>query len=512
MIDGVIIMQYTNILQYLEETVLKVPDKPAFCAQDSTLTFRQTYESSRAVGSFLYQKGYYKKPVVVFMKKTPEAIAAYLGVIYAGCFYVALDEEMPKHRIELIIQTVKAGMVICDETTGEMIREYGFDGEVCQYSQIIQTGIDEEALEKVRDAQTDIDPIYAVFTSGSTGVPKGVLACHRSVIDYIENLSEVLQFDSDTVYGNQAPFYFDAALKEIVPTMKFGATTHIIPKSLFMFPIKLVEFLNEHKINTICWAASALTIVSSFRTFEKIRPEYIKRVVFVGEVFPIKQLNMWKEVLPDALFVNLYGPTETTGVCCYYKVDREFALDETLPVGRPFHNTSILLLNDDLTQTPFGEVGEICVKGTCLTLGYYNNPEKTREAFIQNPLNDMYPETIYRTGDLGRYNERGELCYVSRKDYQIKHMGHRIELGEIEVVVNMHKGIRTNCCIFDDIKKKIVLYYVGDATRAEVAEFTKEKLPRYMFPNVIVQLENMPYTANGKIDRVLLKNKYNEEK
>ncbi|MBQ9030453.1 MAG: amino acid adenylation domain-containing protein [Parasporobacterium sp.] len=505
-------MQITNLLEYLEQTVTEVPDKAAFCGEESTLTFRQVSCHSRRIGSFLANKGFYKKPVVVFMKKTPQALAAYFGVIYAGCFYVALDEEMPRHRIELIIQTVEAEAVICDETTAPMIRDYGYEGDVWLYQEAIAEEEDAACLAKIRDQQTDTDPVYAVFTSGSTGVPKGVLACHRSVIDYIENLSEVLGFDRDTVFGNQAPFYFDAALKEVIPTLKFGATTWIIPKSLFMFPIKLVEFLNEHRINTICWAASALTIVSSFKTFDKVKPEYVKRVVFVGEVFPIKQLNAWKEALPDALYVNLYGPTETTGVCCYYKVDREFALDETLPVGRPFHNTSILLLKEDNTPAETGEVGEICVRGTCLTLGYYNNPEKTRESFVQNPLNPMYPETIYRTGDLGKYNDRGELCYVSRKDYQIKHMGHRIELGEIEVVVNMHKGIRTNCCLFDDIKKKIVLYYVGDATRAEVAEFTKEKLPRYMFPNVITQLESMPYTANGKIDRVSLKNMYNEGK
>lgn len=501
-------MQITNILEYLEQTVENAGAKVAFSSEEHALTFRQLYDESRSTGTFLAKKGFYRQPVVVFMRKTPRAISAFLGVIYAGCFYVALDEEMPKHRIELIIRTVNAQAVICDEDTVSLIREYGFDKEVFQYADMAGAGADDDVLQGIRDRQTDTDPIYAVFTSGSTGVPKGVLACHRSVIDYIENLSDVLGFDSETVYGNQAPFYFDAALKEIVPTLKFGATTYIIPKSLFMFPIKLVEFLNEHRINTICWAASALTIVSSFRTFEKVKPEYLKRVVFVGEVFPVKQLNLWKEAAPDALFVNLYGPTETTGVCCYFKVDREFALDETLPVGRPFHNTSILLLKDDNTPAGPSETGEICVKGTCLTLGYYNNPEKTKESFVQNPLNDMYPEIIYKTGDLGRYNDRGELCYVSRKDYQIKHMGHRIELGEIEVVVNMHKGIRTNCCIFDDNKKKIVLYYAGDATRAEVAQFTKEKLPRYMFPNVIIQLDEMPYTPNGKIDRVELKNRY----
>ena len=505
-------MQITNILEYLEQTVQEVPDKTAFADENTELSFRQLYQECRSVGSALAEKGLYHKPVVVFMQKTPAAVSAFLGVIYAGCFYVALDEEMPRHRIELIIDTVKAEALICDHATEQMIQDYGYQGEVFLYEELAQKGSRDDILQNIRNRQIDTDPIYAVFTSGSTGIPKGVLACHRSVIDYIENLSDVLEFDRETVYGNQAPFYFDAALKEMIPTLKFGATTYIIPKALFMFPIKLVEFLNAHRINTLCWAASALTLVSSFKTFDKIRPAYVKRVVFVGEVFPVKQLNMWREVLPDALYVNLYGPTETTGVCCYYRVEREFALDETLPVGRPFHNTSIILLNDDNTETKPGETGEICVRGTCLTLGYYNNPEKTRESYVQNPLNDMYPEIIYKTGDLGRYNEQGELCYVSRKDYQIKHMGHRIELGEIEAVVNMHKGIRTNCCIFDDNKKKIVLYYVGDVTRAEVASYTKEKLPRYMFPNVITQLETMPYTPNGKIDRVFLKNKYKEEK
>ena len=504
-------MQTTNILEYLEETVKRLPEKTAFSCDEYEMNFRQVYDEARSVGSFLAKKGFYKEPVVVFMQKAPKAIAAFLGVIYSGCFYVALDEEMPQFRIELIINTLKAKSMICDSVTKGLMENYGFDGDIFMYDEISQGENDDDLIAEIRNKQTDIDPIYAVFTSGSTGVPKGVLACHRSVIDYIENLSTVLEFDEDTVYGNQAPFYFDAALKELIPTMKFGATTHIISRQLFMFPTKLVDYLNEKKINTICWAASALTFVSSLKTFDKVKPLYLKRIVFVGEVFPVKQLNMWKEAVPDALYVNLYGPTETTGVCCYYRVNREFSLDETLPVGRPFHNTSIILLNDENKEAAQGEVGEICVKGTCLTLGYYNNPEKTKESFVQNPLNSMYPEIIYRTGDLGKYNEYGELCYVSRKDYQIKHNGHRIELGEIEVVVNMHENIKTNCCIFDDAKKKIVLYYVGDISKAEVADYAKGKLPRYMFPNAIIQLDQMPLTPNGKIDRNLLKKQYCEK-
>lgn len=192
-------------------------------------------------------------------------------------------------------------------------------------------------------------------------------------------------------------------------------------------------------------------------------------------------------------------------MCCFYKVNRDFELDEVIPIGHPFKNTEILLLNDHDELAVDGEPGEICIRGTSVTLGYYNNPEKTAECFVQNPLNKAYPEIIYRTGDIGRRNERGELVFVSRKDYQIKHMGHRIELGEIEVNVNLLEEVKISGCIYDDAKGKIVLYYMGDLEEAELTNRLKTRLPRYMMPNRIIRLEQMPFTANGKIDRVTLK-------
>ena len=500
----------TNVLEYLEQTVTRLPDKVAFANEEMGLTFAQVYHQARAIGTHLHNEGFYKKPVVVFMKKHPKTIVAFLGTIYSGCFYVPLDEEMPRHRVELIFQTLNPGAIICDETTAPLVKEFDYSGKTYLYDAICNTTIDEEALTNIRDRQIDTDPIYIVFTSGSTGIPKGVMACHRSVLDYIEHLSDVLKFNEDTVFGNQTPLYFDACLKEIYPTMKYGATTYIVPKQLFMFPIKLVEFLNEFKINTVCWVVSALTMISAFKTFEKVKPEYLHTIAFASEVFPIKQFNLWRAALPNARFINLYGPTEVTGICCYYEVDREFSLEESLPVGRPFKNTEIILLDENDKEPAPGEQGEICVRGTSLTLGYYKNPEKTNEAFVQNPLNDMYPELIYRTGDLGKYNERGELVFLSRKDFQIKHMGHRIELGEIEVIVNMHPDVKTACCIFDNEKKKIVLYYVGTVDIKDMAGYIKEKLPRYMVPNVIKQLEQMPLTPHGKINRNLLKQQYEQ--
>lgn len=500
-----------HVLDYLDSTVKRVPDKIAFANETDALTFQDVYDQNRAVASFLMEKGLYKEPVVVFMNKHPKTITAFFGVINSGNFYVPIDEEMPRIRIDLILDNLKPRAIICDAQTVEIAKDFKFEGELYLYDELIQTPVNAAGLETVRAKAIDTDPIYVVFTSGSTGIPKGVVACHRSVLDYIEQLSETLEFNEDTVFGNQTPLYFDACLKELYPTLKFGATTYLVPKSLFMFPIKLVEFLNEHKINTICWVVSALTMISAFGAFKKVVPQYLHTIAFGSEVFPIKQFRIWRETLPNAKFTNLYGPTEGTGMCCYYKVNRDFELDEVIPVGRPFKNTEIILLDENNKRAAEGEPGEICIRGTSLTMGYYNNPEKTSEVFVQNPLNTAYPELIYRTGDIGKYNEYGELVFVSRKDYQIKHMGHRIELGEIEVNVNMLEEIKLSGCIYDNEKSKIVLYYVGDLEIGELTKILKEKLPRYMIPNYVEKLEEMPLTPNGKINRVFLKEKYKKE-
>lgn len=493
-----------NVLEYLEATAPRLPDKAAFSNGTDSLTFGQVSRAARGIGTFLAQRGYRREPIVVFMEKHPRSITAFFGVVYSGCFYVPIDEEMPLYRVELIFQTLKPRAVLCDSRTRGSAEKLGFDGELFDYEQAAACQPDDGLLTQIRAEQLDTDPLYIVFTSGSTGVPKGVVACHRSVIDYIEQLSDALGFSEETVFGNQTPLYFDACLKELYPTLKFGATTYLIPKSLFMFPVKLVDYLNEHKINTVCWVVSALTMISGFRVLEKKVPEYLHTIAFGSEVFPIRQFNLWRNALPNAKFTNLYGPTEATGMSCFYHVDREFGPDEVIPIGKPFPNTGILLLTQDNKEAEPGQVGEICIRGTCLTMGYYRMPEKTAECFVQNPLNSAYPELIYRTGDLGRYNQRGELVFVSRKDYQIKHMGHRIELQEIEVVASMHPKVASCCAVFDPQKDSIHLYYAGEAQAAELTAFLREKLPRYMLPNRLDHLERLPLTPNGKIDRKAL--------
>jgi non-ribosomal peptide synthetase component F len=292
--------------------------------------------------------------------------------------------------------------------------------------------------------------------------------------------------------------YFDAPLKEIMPTLKLGATTYFVPKMLFSFPVKLVEFLDEHKINTICWVVSALVQISSLGALEQHTPKYLTTVAFGSELFPRKQYDLWREALPKARFFNLYGPTEATGMSCYWKADRELLPDEPIPIGRPFDNTDIILLDDENRRA---EQGEICIRGTCLTMGYYNDEEKTNAVFVQNPLNSAYPELIYRTGDIGRLNERGELVFICRKDSQIKHMGHRIELGEIESAALKVEGVRKACCVYDNNAKRIVLFSVGEKDTKRVSAELSKYLPRYMLPAIIEDLPELPFTTNGKIDR-----------
>ena len=234
---------------------------------------------------------------------------------------------------------------------------------------------------------------------------------------------------------------------------------------------------------------------------------HLRNVMFSGEVMPNKVLNYWRNALPKCNYVNLYGPTEITCNCTYYKVERTFGDWEALPIGKSFLNTGILLLDSERKKAVGeGETGEICVSGSSLALGYYNEIEKTNAAFIQNPLNWHYPERIYCTGDMGKYDSEGNLLFMSRRDAQIKHMGHRIELGEIEIAVNAMPFIESAVCLYDEEKQKIVLFYQagGDCKKQIVTELGK-KLPKYMWPNQYRQYEKLPLNKHAKIDRMKLK-------
>ncbi len=491
-----------NVLEYLEHSASLHPEKIAAEDQEKSCSYRELLSNARQIGSFLSDFEPPGSPVVVFMDKNVEALTAFMGIVYAGCFYVLINPGQPAARLRQILKVLNPGSAVTLGNTKALLEDAGFSGNLFDYHEAVKSEIKEESLNLIRKLSLDIDPLYCNFTSGSTGVPKGVLVSHRSVIDFMEYFPSMFGITGEDIIGNQAPFDFDVSVKDIYSTLKTGATMVIIPKKLFSIPTELLDYLCERKVTTLIWAVSALCLITQLKGFTYKVPSRVNKVLFSGEAMPVKHLTTWQEHLPDARYVNLYGPTEITCNCTCYPVDRKFEAHETLPIGKAFPNEKVFLLDqDDKLVTEKGQVGEICVSGTALALGYYNNLEQTKRAFVQNPLNTRYLETIYRTGDLAFYQEHGELCFAGRKDFQIKHMGHRIELEEIEAILNSYPLIERACCVFDEEKSRITAFYVGAMEGKEISIRMRESLPVYMIPSAFCPLRELPVTANGKLDR-----------
>lgn len=501
-----------NVLSYLEETAQRLPDKTALADDKSSLTFGQWLSMAQSIGTCIARQtaGAVRRPVLVFVDRKIECLVGFMGVVESGNFYVPIDNKMPAARIRLIAEVLDpvAAITVTDKDA-QALDEIGFNGVVMDYASVIGESCDSALLGGIRSGMIDTDPLYAIFTSGSTGVPKGVVVSHRGVIDLAEWLVGTFGFDETDALGNQTPFYFDGSVKDIYICLKTGATLNVIGKKYFTFPKLLIQLLNERGITTILWATSAIVLVGNSHILDDNVPQHLRRVFFAGEAMPAKQLNVWRSKLPGTMFINLYGPTEITVDCTYYVVDRDFDDDEYIPIGHACANMQVLVFNDEDRLVGIDEPGELCVRGTGVALGYYNNGEKTREAFVQNPLHHLYEDKVYRTGDIVKYNSRGELEFVSRKDFQVKHNGNRIELGEIEVAVNALDGVTGAACIFDSDDDKIVLYYTtASNNELDIINLVKDRLPKYMFPNVIVRLQSMPHNMNGKVDRIALKQRY----
>lgn len=535
-----------NVLEFIERSAERYPDKLAVADENGGVTYSQLELMAKKIGAWIHKMtgGEHRKPVAVLLDKKPESVAAYMGVMYSGNFYVVLDAEMPDARAEAILGTLRPAAIVTDsvhmERAEKMVRKHvsaatssaeasqagscNLSDSVAEASCTAIFNLDDldgdvpvDVLKDIRRKMIDTDPAYALFTSGSTGVPKGAVVSHANIIAYINWYTETFGIDENTVFGNQTPFYFSMSVSDLYSTLKSGATLYIIPKAYFTFPMKLMEFLATYKINTIYWVPSALQIVANYKMFQYAKLPELKKVLFAGEVMPTKPLNYWIQNLPDAVYANLFGPTETTDICTYYIVDRPFRDDEPLPMGYACDNCDVYVIDSDGCEvspdvdpeTGYSREGELYVRGSFVALGYYGNDEKTRDAFVQNPLNDKYPELVYRTGDLVKYNRYGELVYISRKDYQIKHMGYRIELGEVEAAAGAIDGIRSYACIYDEADDKIVFIYEGrKKDDAELLEAFRRRVPHYMEPGRFVRVTAMPHNANGKIDRKRLKAEY----
>lgn len=496
------------VIDYLEMTAQKYPDKVAFCDRKDSISFSELRKGALCIASWLIDKNIFKKPILVFLEKNVSCIVSFLGVAYSGNFYSPIDTKMPIERIEKVVNTLQPSVIITDDKHKEIAAQFSH-GAIVQTIEEIGNKYDELKVLQCIKKIIDTDILYVLFTSGSTGIPKGVIINHKAVVDFTDWICDTYSFDENTIFGNQAQLYFDLSIQDVYAPLKTGATTVLIPNRMFIQPLRVWNTILEKKVNTLVWIPSMLSMFANLDILANVEKAPLKKVLFCGEVMPMKQLNYWIKNYPTVTFANLYGPTECTEACTYYTIDRKFDDEDVLPMGIACENSEAFVIGDDnkLVTEP-DKIGELYMRGTCLSSGYYNNPEKTAEVFIQNPLNNSYPELVYKTGDLVRYNDRGELVYVSRKDFQIKHRGYRIELGEIDAAATSIVEIEYACCVFDTKADKLILAYKGDIETDLVEKKLKEKLQEYMVPTDYHKLDNMLFNINGKVDRKAIEKLY----
>lgn len=492
-----------QVLEYLEKND---KNKTAVICENESITYGELISKSKLVGSNLINKVKINEPVIVFMDKGITTLEVFFGILYSGGCYSLVNPEFPQNRIKSILNTLEAKYVITNIENYEKAKEVFNEINIIKCEDLVSGSILESELENIRRSKLDIDPVYINFTSGSTGVPKGVVVSNRSIIDFIDVFTNLFDIKESDIIANQAPFDFDVSVKDIYSALCKGSTLLIVSKKLFSSPANLLDYLVINNATTLIWAVSALCLITTFHGLDYKVPTTVNKIIYSGEVMPLKHLKIWMDKLPNVRVINVYGPTEITCNCTYHEVDRSRTYVENIPIGKSFPNEKVFLLDEEnkLVNTP-NIPGEICVSGTCLSLGYYNNKEVTDKAFMQNPLNNKYIEPIYKTGDLAMYDENMDLVFKGRKDFQIKYMGHRIELEEIDTEVLKLDGVKRCLTLFDEKKSKLWCFYVGEVTKEDIISFLKVNVPEYMVPTKYVKLEEFTLTKNGKIDRNVLK-------
>ncbi len=500
---------YSLITDYLDNTVTKYPDKVAFIDQKREITFAGLHAETRNVANALINKGWFRKPILLYMDKGISLVSTMIGTAYSGNFYTPIDTKMPEERILKICDTLSPAAIITDNEHAEHISAMVHGRDILIFEDIVIPFSGTDRIPEVHDSIASTDTLYVLFTSGSTGTPKGVIISHRAAIDFTDWISECYGFDETTVFANQAQLYFDLSIQDVYAPLRNGSTTVLIPNRLYAAPVRVWKEIIRHKVNTLVWIPSELCLFANLDILAHVERAELKTVLFCGEVMPVKQLNYWIKHYPDATYANLYGPTECTEACTYYTIDRSFADDEVLPIGKPCDNTKVLIISEEgQLVTDTGVTGELCIGGICLSDGYYGDQIKTSEVFVQNPFNTDSAELIYKTGDLVCYNDQRELIYIGRKDRQIKIRGYRVELGEIEAACSTVEQVTYNCCLFNPDEEKIILVYTGDISENDLKIAMESKLQDYMIPSVFIRRDQMVFNKNGKIDRLALSDEY----
>jgi amino acid adenylation domain-containing protein len=508
-----------SAVDFLYDTVTENAHKTCITDGEGGLTFETLFRRAYGLAKRLRAEAV-NGPVMVYLPKCVDAVVSFAGILLSGNFYVPVDLRSPKSRMQKILGNLAPAVIVSRrEFAGDLRELDAEDSKVVHWEEVEaeeRHPLEEMILESRRaiDRVIDTDPCYIMYTSGSTGVPKGVVIPHRGVVDYIEWAVSCLKTDRGDVIGNQSPLYFDNSTLDIYLSWSTGATLDLIPENVFAFPARLIDYMESRGITMVFFVPSVLVSVSRMDVLRPGRLPALKTIVFAGEVMPTRHLGYWQRMLPGKAYVHLYGPTEITVDCTYFVVDRVYDASESLPIGYPCRNSGILILNQNDRLSARGELGELCVRGSSLALGYWRDDEKTSAAFMQNPLQKSYFDRIYRTGDIVYENDKGQIVFVGRKDSQIKHMGYRIELGEIELAAGSLPSVEKCCVLYHGGRREIILLYEGpkEVPTGDLRKSLSSLLPGYMVPRRFRCMERLPVNQNGKIDRNALKDLYCNEK
>lgn len=509
-------MMRINWINSFIETARRLPDAIAVTDGERDFTFSDILNAETALAGIILERTnrVVCRPLAVFLPKCAETVIADTAIIHSGNAYMNMDVKTPPDRLAGILTTIRPALILTDAKNAKIIEPIaaGIPVVCLDLSTLSTASVTLEELNSRIGSLIDTDPFCLINTSGSTGTPKGVVLNHKSFFDFIDCATETWDLKDGEIIGSLSPVIFDIYSFELCMMFAKGARIVLIPDSWAMFPIKILELLAQKRVSFIFWVPTIMVNIANMGLLEKISIPDLKMIWFAGEVFPTQQFNVWRKRLSHARFVNLYGPIEITLDCTWFEVTRDIPDDEPIPIGFPCRNSDVLILNDENRSATDSEEGELCVRGTSLAMGYYNNPEKTAAAFVQNPLNSAYPELIYRTGDIVCRNWRGEIVFKGRKDSLVKHSGYRIELAEIEhVIINTLKLVQNGCVVYNFKAREITLFY--EATQElNIAEFRKRvaaKLPKYMIPTVCLRMESLPRGGTGKVDRALLNKQVN---
>jgi amino acid adenylation domain-containing protein len=522
----------------LTEAAARQPQRPAVASDGCLLTYQELDRLSNKMARALLRLGVVPGDRVGVL--APKSAAAVIGIYAAlkvGACYVPLDPKAPAGRLSHIVRDSGAAVIVADQARtpqaatliGAVPRPRGVvvagvpgrqEAAVApaQVVAIVPShAVARESAEPLAEGVIETDLAYILYTSGSTGAPKGVMISHRNSLAFVEWAAAAAGLSEQDRVCSPAPLHFDLSVFDIFSTCQAAACLTVLPNGAATFPVSIARWLEAERISVWYSVPSVLALLAHYGNLRQFDLSGLRTVIFAGEVFPPKHLARLMAELPHARYLNWYGPTETN-VCTAFEVPAGGADARPAPIGKACANTEVFAVTSEGRRVSRpGEVGELYVRGPSLMRGYWGQPAKTSEVLIRNPFRTEYDELVYRTGDLVTLEPTGDYSYLGRRDSMVKIRGYRVELGEVEATLYRHPAIREAAVLpvpdellGSRLRAVVTADGAGNLTREDVLDHCRQWLPGYMVPDVVEFRETLPRTSTGKVDRVGLAQEQHE--